>query len=230
MPGDAKLVLEPTALLGLRDCGKPFPVVIDLLLRVTTDQKGNRFVERKLVFVRAVHRGEPLAPQHKVGKHHRAFLIRFLSCAIAGNRAHLRVLEYREVMVDRLFCPAGNVAHKHQRWNDKRSLVPLGIGENELPGKSVFILHPAESLAERVFVQRHQRRAAFRQPLPGPIKVVSRIFISGWIEINKERRGGVEFEQGTRADRHEGLPRKLEGDDIGISGGCVVESRDIRNG
>src|SRR5687767_11898016 len=107
-------------------------------------------------------------------------------------------------MVDRLFCTAGNLSHEHERWNDKRSLFPFGICQDQLPGKSVFVLHPAKSLAEGVLVQWHQCRAVFRQLLPHPIKVVSRIFISGWIEINKERHRGVELEQRTSADCHEG--------------------------
>src|SRR5688500_3142190 len=100
----------------------------------------------------AIHRRKPLAFKHKIGKHDRSFFIRLLSFPIPGYQAHLRILKYREVKVDSLFCTTSNISYKHDRWDNKGPLFSFGIGKNELPCKSVLVLHPAEAFAERVLV------------------------------------------------------------------------------
>src|SRR5215207_10460792 len=133
LPGEAVLVFEPTALLSFWNCRELFPIVINLFLGDAMNQKGNGFIECKVMFVRAIHRREPLTLQHKIGKHDISFFIRLLPFPVPGYQAHLRILKYREVKIDGLFCTTSDTSHKHERRNNKWSLFSFWVGQNKLP-------------------------------------------------------------------------------------------------
>src|ERR1700722_4229734 len=92
LPGKAKLVFEPATLPVAAASGKFRPIIVDLLLRVAPDDKGNRF--RELEERAAVECRKRLAVEFKSDGES----VRGAGCA-AGIVYHFEtpgVLEYRE--------------------------------------------------------------------------------------------------------------------------------------
>src|SRR5690625_6874674 len=69
LPRDAVPVFEPSTLLRFRNGSEFLPILIDLLLVLTQNHQGDRFVELEVVILCAVHRCEPLPGYLEVCKH-----------------------------------------------------------------------------------------------------------------------------------------------------------------
>src|SRR4051812_29746286 len=101
LPGDAELVLEPTALALLAAAREQaLPVVVDLRLVLAVDDEGDGFVELKMRT--AVERGELLAVELERDGHDGAAFAG-TAFGIALRCGDLRALEDRHVMVRGLF-------------------------------------------------------------------------------------------------------------------------------
>ena len=90
-----------------------------------------------------------------------------------------------------------------------------------LPGQTVPVFKPPVSLAEGIFVQRHQNLAARRQAFPYRIDFLRRA------APDMDRHGRIEFEQGPGADRHEWLSREFKGNKIAVTRRRVSEPRRV---
>src|SRR5207245_2163010 len=95
------------------------------------------------MFSRAVHSSKPGSSEREVGEHDRSFLIWLHPLRVTSRQPSPGTLEDRTIKINCFLCITSDVACKHQRRNDERSLFARGIGEHELPGQSVSVLYPA---------------------------------------------------------------------------------------
>ena len=133
---------------------------------------------------------------HDSAGHCRTRLVR-----VGHESTDFGVPEDPRVVLDGLLGMVLRLAAEHQRWCYEGARFTLGIGEHELPAHAITILHPPVVLTERVRVQRHERGAARRKPVPHSLKRGPGVLVPGRIEVQQERDGRVRCELLARIDQ-----------------------------
>src|SRR5690625_3457636 len=116
-----------------------------------------------------VHRQETLAGQPESGRADHSCHARLgyrVRLVAADVTVEPRLRKDPHVKTHRLLSLSGVFAGKHERRCHALLVLFRVAAEQELPGDSESVLHPAVTFTERVTAERHQFSASFTEPVP----------------------------------------------------------------
>src|SRR5207248_9649345 len=94
LPGKTKLVFQPATLFSFWISRKLLPVVIYFFLRFARNDKGDGFIESKMMFPCAIHSAKLHAFQCESNVLYGSFFVRLFSLAVAGKKECVCVMKY----------------------------------------------------------------------------------------------------------------------------------------